>query len=179
MLRDRVGELLAVAGGAVEVHLRDDEGAPPPPAGGEHLIVPARTPAVGPRALRAAVNEIDERILSRGVEAGRLLGPAEHGVAECADEAELLERRQVERREGGVVVMGQRFARDPDLGRLCVRLVEVDQGLTVGAYLYTRVNAARNEASPFESRNIDAIDVVASSLLDHRIDALRVWAPRV
>src|SRR6266511_322248 len=176
MLRDRVGELLAVARRAVEVHLGNDESRS---AACKHLIVPARTPAVGPRPLRAAVNEIDQRILPGGIEARRLLRPAEHRVAERADETELLERRQIQRRESGVVVMGQRFARDPDLGGLGVRLVEIDQGLTVGAYLYTRVNAARNEASPFESRNVDAIDVVSSSLLDHRIDALRVWAPRV
>src|SRR6266516_6159366 len=128
MLGDRVGELLAVAGRTVEVHLGEDEAAPP---GGEHLVIPPRTPAVGPRTLRAAVNQIDERILARGVEARRLLGPTENRVAQCADEPEFLERRKVERREGGIVVMCQRLARNPDLRRLGVALMEIREGAIV------------------------------------------------
>src|SRR4029077_16861860 len=126
-----------VARRTVEVHLGDDEAT-----GREHLVIPPRTPAIGPRPLGAAVNQIDERIFFRRVEARRLLRPPEHRIAQRADEAELLERRQIERRERGVVVMGQRLARDPDLGRLRVALMEIDQGLTVGTYLYARVHPA-------------------------------------
>ena len=97
MLRDRIGERLPVAGRAVKIHLGDDESP-----GGKHLIVPPRTPAVGPGTLWAAMDEVDERIFSGRVERRRFLYPAEDRVALCADEAELLERRQIERGDGGI-----------------------------------------------------------------------------
>src|SRR5207249_2618684 len=65
MLGDRIGELLAVAGRAVKVDGRYDVAAR-----GEHGVVPARAPVVGPRPLWAPVDQVDERILPGRVEPG-------------------------------------------------------------------------------------------------------------
>src|SRR5438552_18958659 len=75
--------------------------------------------------------------------------------------------------------MGQSLPGDPDLGWLRVALMEIDQCLTVGSNLNARVRAARDDASAFESGNVDAVDVVAAALFDDRVDAFRVWAPGV
>ena len=73
-------------------------------------------------ALRAESR--DEWVLSTKV--GRLLRPSEYRIALSADETEFLERREIERREGGIVVVRERLPRNPDLGRLCVALVEIN-----------------------------------------------------
>src|ERR1044072_9028776 len=67
VFRDGVGELLAIARRAVEVDLRHDKAARC-----EHLIVPARPPAVGPGAPLSAVDKVNRQVLLRGIEAGRL-----------------------------------------------------------------------------------------------------------
>src|SRR5258705_396793 len=78
-----------------------------------------------------AVNQVHERVAFPRGEAGGLLQPPEHGIAQRADESELLGGRQVERRDGGVGVVCERPPRDPDFGWLRVALMEVDQRATI------------------------------------------------
>src|SRR5437867_13179849 len=75
--------------------------------------------------------------------------------------------------------MGQWLARDPDLGRLGVALMEIDQRLVIGAYLHARVYAARDDAGAPETGDVDAIDVVAAALFDDGVDTLRIRTPRI
>src|SRR2546422_8130659 len=58
----------------------------------EHRVVPARSPVVGPRTLRPAVNQVDERIAPGGVKAGRFEQPPEDGVRSAEHTSELQSR---------------------------------------------------------------------------------------
>src|SRR2546430_17078813 len=73
----------------------------------EQRVIPARSPVVGPRSLRPAVNQVDERIPFGGVETGRLEQPPEDGVSQRAHEAELVQRPQIERLERRVGVRSE------------------------------------------------------------------------
>ena len=172
---DRVGELLPVPGRAVEVDRSDDVAARR-----EQLVVPAAAPVVGPGALGAAVNQVDDGILLRRIERRRFLDPTEHRIALGAHEAVLGQRRQVEAGERGIVLVRQRLAERPHLRRLGVALMQVHERLAVGGDVHVRIDATTGEHDgPTERRHVDAINVVASPLFDDGIDALGVGAPRV
>src|SRR6266700_4018980 len=85
-----------------------------------------------PRALRSAVNEVDQRVLFRRVEPRRLENPAEHRIAQRAHEAERLERPEVELRQRGVVRVGERLAVHPHLGRRGRGLMQPRECLAIG-----------------------------------------------
>ena len=106
----------------------------------EQRVVPARPPVIGPRALRPAVDQVDERIPLRGVEAGWLEQPPEDRVSERAHEAELVERAEIERLERRIVVMRELPAGDPNLVGLGVALVQVHEPPTVRHHLRVRVD---------------------------------------
>ena len=175
VLRHGVGERLAEARRAVAVHHHHHVAA-----GGEHLVIPARAPVVGPRGLGAAVEQVHHGVLLRRVETRRSEQPSEHRVAARAREAERLQRPHVERRHPGVGVMRERPAVHPHLGRLRVALVQVDERLAVrrdpGARVHPR---ARDDRGAPEARDVDAIDVDAAALLHRGVHALRVAAPGV
>ncbi len=124
VLRDGIGEVLPIARRAMEVHGRHDVAARR-----EHLIVPARAPGIGPRALRATVDQIDDVVLLGRIEGRRLEGPPEHRVALGAHKAVFVERPQVELGERRVVDVtqlarrGRRGARGPHLVRRRAALV--------------------------------------------------------
>ena len=84
-LRHVVDELLPVARGAARVD-NDDAG----PGRGEHLVVPARVPAVEPRALWAAVNQEDDGIPLPFPVLWRLENEPMHAVAARTAEPEIL-----------------------------------------------------------------------------------------
>src|SRR5207249_6788944 len=84
----------------------------------EQRVVPARPPVIGPRALRPAVDQVDERIPLRGVEAGWLEQPPEDRVSERAHEAELVERPQIEGCYRGIGMMRELPRGNTDLGGL-------------------------------------------------------------
>src|SRR6266566_1009517 len=75
--------------------------------------------------------------------------------------------------------MREGFARNPDLGRLRVALMEIGQRLVVRAYLHASVHPAGDDARAFVAGDIDAVDVVAAALFDHGVNAFGVWAPVV
>src|SRR2546422_1054967 len=96
------------------------------------LKTPSWSTSTLKRSVWPAVHQIDERILPRGVEAGRLQDPAEHRVAERAQEPVFLERLRVEGRQRLIVVVCELPPGRPHLGRLCVALVEVHHRLAIG-----------------------------------------------
>src|SRR3989454_9151995 len=175
VLGNRVRKLLAVAGRAVEVDRGHHVSARR-----EQRVIPPRSPGVGPRSLRPAVNQVDERIPPGGVETGGLEQPSKDGVSQRAYETELVERPQVERLERRVGVMCELAAGEPDLVGLGVALVQVQEPPTVGHYLHVGVDptTAKGEGTT-ERRQVDPVDVVAAALLHHGVDALRIGAPDV
>src|SRR5256712_13199548 len=87
--------LLAVAGRAVEVDRGHHVSARR-----EQRVIPARSPVVGPRSLRPAVNQVDERIPFGGVETGGLEQPPKDGVSQRAHDTVLVQQPQIERLDG-------------------------------------------------------------------------------
>src|SRR2546430_14307047 len=79
----------------------------------EQRVIPARSPVVGPRSLRPAVNQADERIPFGGVEPGGLEQPPTDGGSQPAHEAALGQRPQTERLERRAGVMPELAAREP------------------------------------------------------------------
>ena len=125
---DRVGERLAVAGGAVEIdHHHRVAGT------SVDLRIPAVMPVIAHAALRAAVDDEGDRILAALHMADGLDHVAVHGLVVPALEAELLRLADHEPSHGLGIVFGQgqrRAARQLDLvqlGRAGQRVVGDDQ----------------------------------------------------
>src|SRR5258706_104279 len=75
--------------------------------------------------------------------------------------------------------MGERLPGDPDLGRLRVALMEIDERAAVRRDLCAGVYAPRLNDGTTERWNVDAVHVIAPTLFNEGVYTRGVWTPYV
>src|ERR1044071_491441 len=107
------------------------------------------------------MDDVDERVFLRRIEAGRFEQPGLDGVAQGSDEGKTLEGRQLELGECGGIQTGERAqtgsveSHSIDFGRIGRGLPEKHGLVALGAYVDRGIESPRGDRGALSRRKID------------------------